>query len=168
MELFIFALSDLGPWSMSRRTLESWSTIVWNIIRSNNLVWSYGPDTDFASYVLWPWPWRMDIWTWVEVKTNPWVMDNRWEKCYQDQQCSIELWPGLGYWLCVHFDVDLGSKSWHVLKPGTTIVWNILSACHWPSSLKEKFGSKEGPICIKPTFALPGSNTVLEDIVKKH
>ena len=44
---------------------------------------------------------------------------------------SEELWPGHGFWVCVHCDLDikrydLELRSWHTLRSWTISVWNII------------------------------------------
>ena len=62
---------------------------------------------------LWPWPWRHDL------GSKSWHTLGSWTTIVwniQIQHCSEELWPGHGFWVCVH--CDLG--SW------TIIVWNSI------------------------------------------
>ena len=49
--------------------------------------------------------------TWVNVMTNPWVMDNSCVKYFKIKHCSIELWPGHGFWGLVHGDFDSGDMT---------------------------------------------------------
>ena len=72
----------------------------------------------------------LEIWPWVKVMTQPWVMDNSCVKYYPDPtwkwgvmartrifgMCSLWPWPWRYY---------LGSRIWHTLWSWTTIVWNI-------------------------------------------
>ena len=96
--------------------------------RSNFVVKSYGPDTDFwyvCTATL-----TLEVWPWVKVMTHPFVMDNNCVKYYPDPTCRSEvmartrifgmfaLWP----W---PWRYDLGLRSWHILGSWTTIVWNI-------------------------------------------
>ena len=105
-------------------------------------------DSNCVKYYAYPtWQWRyctviyfvykctvtlaLKIWPWIEIMTHPWVMDNTCVKYYPYQtwqwrvmartrnlgMCALWPWP---------WRYDLGSKSWHILGPWTTIVW-ILS-----------------------------------------
>ena len=58
----------------------------------------------FGISALWPWPW-------VKIMTHPWVMDNNSVKYYPVQLGSEELWPGHGFRVCVHCDLDLGNMT---------------------------------------------------------
>ena len=85
--------------------------------------------------VLWPWPWRYDLGSksWHTLGSWTTIMWN----IIQIQQGSEELWPGHGFWVCWHCDLDLGdmtlyqghdlgSRSWHILGSRTIIMWNII------------------------------------------
>ena len=97
--------------------------------RSNLTVRSYGPDTDFrymCTVTL-----TSEIWPWVKVMTQPWVIDNNCVKYYPDPTwqwgvmartrissiCAPWPWP---------WRYDLGSRSWHTLATWISIVLNII------------------------------------------
>ena len=95
--------------------------------RSNMAVRNYGPDIVLGMGTLWPWSWRYDLgsrswhtlWSWTTIV---WII--------QIQQNSEELWPGHGFSVCVHCDLDLGDMNLveghdTPLGHGTTIVWII-------------------------------------------
>ena len=88
-------------------------------VTDNNFV-KYYPDLTGQSGVmartqilsicaLWPWPWRYDLglrswdtlgsWTTIVWNIN------------QIQHNNEELWPGHGFWVCVHCDLDLGCMN---------------------------------------------------------
>ena len=51
-----------------------------------------------------------EIWSSVKVMTHPWVMDNNCVKYYPDPTWQ-ELWPGHGFSVYVHCDLDLGDMT---------------------------------------------------------
>ena len=168
--------NDLG--SSSWYTLESWTTIFWNIIqiqhgkeelwpgrrfwvcehykldlwditlgqghdtplghgqqlcemlsRSNLVVRSYDPDTDFG-YV-YTMTLTLEIRPYVKLMTHPWVMDSN---CVNNYPGAIWQWGVmtrtriLGMFALWPWPLryDLGSKSWHILGSWTTILWSII------------------------------------------
>ena len=83
------------------------------LFRSNLAVRSDVLDTDFQYVCIVTLTYK--ICPWVKVMTHPWVMDNNCVEYYRIQLGSEESWPGHGYWVCVHCDLDLrddlGSRS---------------------------------------------------------
>ena len=55
--------------------------------------------------VLWPWPWRYDLWSrsWHALRSWTIVVWN----IIQIQYGSEDVLPGHNFWVCVHFDLDL-------------------------------------------------------------
>ena len=116
---------DLDLGDMTWVKLGSW-TIMWNISISSLAVRRYGLGTDFRHVC----SVTLEIWPWVKVMTQPWVMDNNYVKYYIDPtwqwgvmararilgMCALWPWPWIYY---------RGSRSWHTFGPLTTIVWNI-------------------------------------------
>ena len=54
----------LAIWLWVKRMLGSWTTIVWNIIQiqyQRSQLWP-GKGLSQAMCVVWPWPWRYDLW----------------------------------------------------------------------------------------------------------
>ena len=105
----ISGICALWPWpwrydlvSRSWHILGPW-TIVWNIIQIQ-----LGTDTDFGfvcTVTL-----TSEIWPCVKVMTHPSVIDSVWN-IIQIQLGSEELWPGHGFWVCVHCDLILGHMT---------------------------------------------------------
>ena len=58
----------------------------------------------FIIYALWPWPWRYDLGSRSWHTIRPWTIV--WN-IIQIQQGSGDLWPGHGFSVCVHCDLDL-------------------------------------------------------------
>ena len=81
--------------------LESWTTIVWNIIGSN-IVRSRGLDTDFG-YV-YTVTLALEIWPLVKVMTHPWVIGNTCVKWYPEPKAVRSCNP-LKDRLCVHCEI---------------------------------------------------------------
>ena len=58
---------------------------------------------------LWPWPWRYDL------ESRSWHTLGSWTSIVwniiQIQHGSEDLWPGHGFWVCVHCDLDLGGMT---------------------------------------------------------
>ena len=73
------------------------------VSRSNMVARSYDPDTDF--WYVYTMTLTSEIWPWVKVITNPWVTDSIMWKIIQIQHGSEKLWPGHGFWVCVHLDL---------------------------------------------------------------
>ena len=76
--------------------------------RSNKTVRSYGLDTDFQCVCTVTLTLTLETWPWVKVMTHPGIMDNNYVNIIQIQRGSEELWPGHGFWVSVHCDLDLG------------------------------------------------------------
>ena len=97
--------------------------------RSNMVVRSYGPDTDFGYVCTVTLIW--EIWPWVKIMSHPLVKVNICVKYYPDPTWQwrvmawtrilgmCELWP----WT---WRYDPGSRSWHPLGSRKKIVWNII------------------------------------------
>ena len=70
---------------------------------------SYEPDTDFGIWALWPWPWKYDL------GSSSWHILGSWTISVWNiiviQFGSEELWPGHGFWVCVHCDLNLGDMT---------------------------------------------------------
>ena len=58
---------------------------------------------------LWPWPWRCDLRSRSWHTLGPWTTVLR--NIIHIHQAIKKLWPGHGFWLCVHGDFDLGDIS---------------------------------------------------------
>ena len=58
---------------------------------------------------LWPWPWRNDLGSRLWHTLGSWTTIV-WN-IIQIQLCSEELWPGHGFPLCMHRDLDLGDMT---------------------------------------------------------
>ena len=56
---------------------------------------------------LWPWPWWYDLRSWHTLESWTTIVWN----IIQIQHISEELWPGQGFWVCVHCDLDLGDMT---------------------------------------------------------
>ena len=69
---------------------------------------SYGPDTDFG-YVFTV-TLTLDVWPWVKVMTHPWVTANNCVKYYSDLTWQWELWPGHGFCVFMHCDLNLWGR----------------------------------------------------------
>ena len=97
--------------------LEIWpwvKVVTHNWVMDNNFV-KYYPDPTWKWGVmaqtrilgicaLWPWPWRYDLGSWTTIVWN----------INQIQHDSKELWPGHGFWVCVHCDLDFGDmRPWY-------------------------------------------------------
>ena len=100
---------DLGDMTLGQghdTTLGHGQWVFEILSQSNIAVRSYGPDTDFGVYALWPWPWRYDLWTrsWHTLGSWTTIVWN----IIQIQHGNEEKWPGHGFWVCVHCDLDLG------------------------------------------------------------
>ena len=95
--------------SRSWQTLESWTTIVWNIIQIQHGSEELWPGHIFGMCALWPWPWRYDL------GSRSWHILGSWTKSVwniiQIQLCFDELWPGHGFSVNAHFDLDLGHMT---------------------------------------------------------
>ena len=50
----------------------------------------------------------LEIWPWVKVMTQPWVMDNTYVKCYPNSiwQLGVKAWTR--FWTCMNCELDLG------------------------------------------------------------
>ena len=99
---------------------------------------SYGPDIDFVykcTVTL-----ALEIWPWVKVMTHPCVMDNNCVKYYPHPTRQCRVMTQTQILLRVHFDLDLGSRSWHILGSRTTIVWNIIQIQHGSEKLRPGHG----------------------------
>ena len=61
-------------------------------------------------HALWPWPQRC------------------WATCldHGQQLCVVSSKSYHKFWQCVHYDLDLGSRSWHDHRICTTIVWSFI------------------------------------------
>ena len=59
--------------------------------------------------VLWPWPWRYDLGlrSWYTLGSWTTIVWN----IIQIETGSEELWPGHGFWVCVHCDLDLWNMT---------------------------------------------------------
>ena len=68
----------------------------------------YGRTRILGMCLLWPWPW---IWPLVKA----WHIPGSWItivwNIIQIQHGSEELWPGQGFWVCVHCDIHLGNMT---------------------------------------------------------
>ena len=76
--------------------------------RSNLAVRSYGLDRVLGMTLcaLWHCP---RTWPLVKVMTHAWVMDSNCLEYYQDPTWQWGLlWPGEGFWVCVHCHLGLG------------------------------------------------------------
>ena len=73
--------------------------------RSNMAVRSYGPDMVLGNFALCPWYLRYDL------GSRLWHILGSWTiivwNIIQIHRGSEELWPGQGFWVCVHFDLDI-------------------------------------------------------------
>ena len=112
----ISSMCALWPWpwtydlgSRSWHTLGSWTTIVWNIIQIQHGSEEMARTWISSICALWPWSWRYDLgsrsWhifrSWITILWN----------IIQIQLGSEELWPGHGFPVCVHCDLDLGDMT---------------------------------------------------------
>ena len=116
---------DLGDMSLS----QGHDTIAWYIIKiqlgSDNL-WPGHGFGNVCTVTM-----NSEIWPWVKVMTHPSVIDNKCVKYYPAPTwqwrvmartrisgiCALWPWPRR---------YDNESRSWHTLRPWTTIVWNII------------------------------------------
>ena len=130
----------LWPW---RYHPNSWYDCV---INYQDPTWQWGVmawTRIFSMCALWPWPWRYDL------RSRSWHNLGSWTisvwNIFEIQHGSEELWPGHGFSVYMHCDIDLGqawrydlgSRSWHTLGSWTTIMWNIIQIKHsneelWP------------------------------------
>ena len=94
--------------SRSWQTLESWTTIVWNIIHIQHGSEELWPGHRFLICVHCG-PWRYDL------GSRSWHILGSWTisvwNIIQIQLCFDELWPGHGFSVYVHFDLDLGHMT---------------------------------------------------------
>ena len=93
---------------------------------------------------------NLEIWSWVKVKTHPWVMDNNFVKYYPDPTwqwgvmartrissiCALWPWPRR---------YDPRSRSWHTLGSWTIIVWNIIQI---ERGIEELWPIHGFPVCV--------------------
>ena len=97
-------------------TLLTWSWIKVVIrlrdilIKINLAVRSYIPDTVLGMCALRPWPRRYDLWSRSCHTLGAWTTIAR--TIIQIQLGSEELWPGHGFSVCLHCDLDLGDMTW--------------------------------------------------------
>ena len=103
---WIYDLVMTQPWIMDNKLCEILS-------RSYKAVRSYGPDMDFG--YMHTVTWTLEKWPLVKVMTHPWILDNNCVKYYPD---SSEVMRSYSSWLCVHCDLDLGSRSLEVRSYG--------------------------------------------------
>ena len=122
---------------------------------------------------LWPWPWRYDLgsrswhtlWSWTTIVWN----------IIQIQLGNEELWPGHGFSVCVHCDLDLGDMTLsqgydtsfghrqlvcEIYCPDPTWQWGVMAQTRifgicalWPWPLKYDLGSRSWHIlCLWTTI----------------
>ena len=79
---------------------------------------------DFGN--LWALNLTLDIWPWFNVMAHLVSWTTIAWNIIQILHGSKELWLGHRFWVCIHYDLDLGSRSWHTLGSWIIIVWNII------------------------------------------
>ena len=90
------------PWVMDNKCVKYYPDPTWQwgvMARTRNM----------GMCALWPWPWRYDL------ESRSWHTLGSWTtivwNIIQIQHGSEELWPGHGFWVCVHCDLDLGDMT---------------------------------------------------------
>ena len=110
--------------------LGHWQQLCEILSRSNISVRTYDPDTDswyVHLYALWPCPLRHDL------GLRSWYILGSWTtivfiNIIQIKHCSKDWWPGHGFWLCVHCDLDLRLRVMTLTKV-MTHPWTMDNNC---------------------------------------
>ena len=90
------------PWVMDNNCVKYYPDPTWQ--------WGVIARTPISSMcALWPWPWRYNL------GSRSWHILGSWTtivwNIIQIQLGNEELWPGHGFWVCVHCDLDLGDMT---------------------------------------------------------
>ena len=106
----VFAMCQMWPWPWWYDP-ESWSwcdcvinyqdpTLQWGVLAQTRI---------FSKYALWPWPWRYDLGSrsWHTLESWTTIVWN----IIEIQHGSEELWPGHGFSVNMHCDLDLGDMT---------------------------------------------------------
>ena len=65
---------------------------------------------NFGIWALWPWPWRHDLGSRSCHTLGSWATIV-WNIIHFCQHGNEEWWPGHGFWVCVHCDLELGDMT---------------------------------------------------------
>ena len=90
------------PWAIDNKCVKYYPDLTW---QWGVIAWTWIS----GICALWPWPWRYDL------GSRSWHTLGSWTtivwNIIQIQLGSEELWPGHGFPVCVHCDLDLGDMT---------------------------------------------------------